>query len=208
MKILAIADTHNQHNSLVLPEADMILHAGDISRRGEEQEILAFLSWFKNLDYRYKIFIAGNHDFYFERTSPETIKEIIPENVIYLCDSGITIEGISIWGSPVTPTFFDWAFNRNRGEAISRHWDLIPQGTDILMTHGPVAGILDKTVRGEHVGCVDLLKKVQELKPKYYIGGHIHEAYGKLEAEGTTYFNASVLDERYRLKSEPWLFEY
>lgn len=208
MKILAIADTHNQHNNLKLPEADMILHAGDISKRGEEQEVLAFLDWFKNLDYRYKIFIAGNHDFYFERTPFETIKEIIPENVIYLCDSGITIEGINIWGSPVTPTFFDWAFNRNRGEAISRHWELIPEGTDILMTHGPVAGILDKTVRGEQVGCIDLLKKVQALKPKYYIGGHIHEAYGKLESQGTTYFNASVLDERYRQKNEPWLFEY
>lgn len=208
MKILALADTHSQHHKLKLPAADMILHAGDISKRGEEHEIVAFLNWFKNLDYRYKIFIAGNHDFYFEQTPFEKIKEIVPENVIYLCDSGVTIEGIHIWGSPVTPTFFDWAFNRDRGAAISRHWDLIPQGTDILMTHGPAAGILDKTVRGEAVGCADLLKKVQELKPKYYIGGHIHEAYGKLQSQGTTYFNASVLDERYRLKNEPWLFEY
>lgn len=208
MKILALADTHSQHHKLKLPPADMILHAGDISKRGEEHEIVAFLNWFKNLDYRYKIFIAGNHDFYFEQTPFEKIKEIVPENVIYLCDSGVTIEGIHIWGSPVTPTFFDWAFNRDRGEAISRHWDLIPQGTDILMTHGPAAGTLDKTVRGEAVGCADLLKKVQELKPKYYIGGHIHEAYGKLQSQGTTYFNASVLDERYRLKNEPWLFEY
>lgn len=208
MRIVAIADTHSQHDKLKLPEADMILHAGDISKRGEEQEILAFLHWFKNMDYRYKIFIAGNHDFYFERTSPEKIKEIIPENVIYLCDSGITIEGIRIWGSPVTPTFFNWAFNRDRGEAISRHWDLIPEGTDILMTHGPVAGILDKTTRGEEVGCAGLLKRVGELKPKYYIGGHIHEAYGKLESQSTTYFNASVLDERYHLKNGPWLFDY
>lgn len=208
MKIVAIADTHSQHNKLKLPEADMILHAGDISKRGEEHEILGFLDWFKNLDYRYKIFIAGNHDFYFERTAPGKIQEIIPENVIYLCDSGITVEEINIWGSPVTPTFFDWAFNRDRGEAISKHWDLIPEGTDILMTHGPVAGILDKTVRGEHVGCADLLKKVQELKPKYYIGGHIHEAYGEQESQGTTYFNASLLDERYRLKNEARLFEY
>ncbi len=208
MKIVAIADTHSQHHKLKLPPADMILHAGDMSKRGEEREIIDFLDWFKNLDYRYKIFIAGNHDFYFERTSPGKIQEIIPENVIYLCDSGVTIDGINIWGSPVTPTFFDWAFNRDRGEAISKHWSLIPEGTNILMTHGPVAGILDKTVRGEHVGCADLLKRVGELNPKYYIGGHIHEAYGKLESQGTTYFNASVLDERYRLKNEAWLFDY
>lgn len=208
MKILALSDTHSQHSRLKLPPADMILHAGDISKRGEEHEVLGFLDWFKNLDYRYRIFIAGNHDFYFERTPPKKIKEIIPDNVIYLCDSGVTIEGINIWGSPVTPAFFDWAFNRDRGEAITKHWNLIPQGTDILLTHGPVAGILDTTVRGGRVGCADLLKKVQELKPKYCIGGHIHEAYGKLESGGTTYVNASVLDERYRLKNEPWIFEY
>ncbi len=208
MKILAISDTHGQHSKLKLPDADMILHAGDISKRGEEPEILAFLDWFGHLDYRYKIFIAGNHDFYFEKSSAEKIREVIPDNLIYLCDSGVTIEGINIWGAPVTPTFFDWAFNRDRGGAISRHWDLIPEGTDILMTHGPVAGILDTTCRGEAVGCADLLKRVQELKPKYYIGGHIHEAYGKQESQGTTFFNASVLDERYRLKNEAWLFDY
>jgi Icc-related predicted phosphoesterase len=208
VKIVAIADTHHQHHQLKLPAGDMILHAGDVSKRGEEGEIMDFLDWFKGLDYRYKIFIAGNHDFFFERASPEKIKEMIPPNVIYLCDSGVTIEGINIWGSPVTPFFFDWAFNRERGEAISKHWDLIPNGTDILMTHGPVAGILDATVHGEHVGCSDLLKKVKELKPGYYIGGHIHEAYGMVESNGTTFLNASVLDVRYRLMNEPWVFEY
>lgn len=208
MKIIAIADTHSQHAGLKLPEADMILHAGDISNRGGEQEVIDFLDWFQHLDYTYKIFIAGNHDFFFERNAPEKIKALIPDKVIYLCDSGVTIEGINIWGSPVTPTFFNWAFNRDRGAAISRHWDLIPEGTDILMTHGPVAGILDKTLHGEQVGCADLLKKVQTLKPKYVIGGHIHESYGKLESQGITYYNASVLDHRYRLKNEPWLINY
>lgn len=207
MKIVAISDTHGLHSGLDLPPGDMILHAGDLSKRGEEHEIIAFLDWFRTLDYRYKIFIAGNHDFFFERASAERIAGLIPPEVIYLNDSGITVEGIRIWGSPVTPTFFDWAFNRDRGAAISKHWELIPEGTDILMTHGPVAGILDKTIRGEHVGCADLLKKVQELKPAYYIGGHIHEAYGQEEQGGTHFLNPAVLDHKYRLKNAPMVFE-
>lgn len=208
MKIIAISDTHGQHDQLVLPPGDMILHAGDVSKRGEEHEIGAFLDWFGAIDYRYKIFIAGNHDFFFERASPEKIREIIPVGVTYLCDSGVRVEGISIWGSPVTPVFFNWAFNRERGSAISKHWELIPPATDIIMTHGPVAGILDSTIRGEHVGCADLAAKVQELKPAYYISGHIHEAYGQTEYDGIHYLNPSVLDHRYRLSNAPLVFEY
>ena len=30
MKIIAISDTHSRHQELELPEADIILHAGDI----------------------------------------------------------------------------------------------------------------------------------------------------------------------------------
>lgn len=207
MICVAIADTHGLHHQLTLPEGDLIIHAGDVSRRGEVHEIKDFLNWFQDLDYRYKIFIAGNHDFFFERSSKAEIDALIPAGVIYLCDSGITVEGIRIWGSPVTPTFFNWAFNRDRGADISRHWDLIPHDTQLLITHGPVFGILDKTVRGEHVGCEDLLKKVQEIKPTYYIGGHIHESYGKAEANGTAYLNASVLDHKYRLKHQPLVFD-
>lgn len=207
MICVAIADTHGLHHQLTLPEGDLIIHAGDVSKRGEVHEIKDFLNWFQSLDYRYKIFIAGNHDFFFERSSKAEIDALIPAGVIYLCDSGITVEGIRIWGSPVTPTFFNWAFNRDRGADISRHWDLIPHDTDLLITHGPVAGILDKTIRGEHVGCEDLLKKVQEIKPAYYIGGHIHEAYGQVEANGTTYLNASVLDHKYRLNHQPLVFD-
>jgi Icc-related predicted phosphoesterase len=161
-----------------------------------------FLNWFQALPHRYKIFIAGNHDFFFERATAQEVEEVIPPNVIYLNDSGITIEGINIWGSPISPFFYNWAFNRQRGADIKKHWDLIPVNTNILVTHGPVAGILDKTIYGDSVGCADLKATVELIKPKYFICGHIHEAQGVYESEGTTYINASVLDERYRLVNE------
>lgn len=207
MKFITIADTHGQHKKLQLPQGDVIIHAGDISGRGEESAVIEFLEWFTNLDFKYKIFIAGNHDFYFERKSEEEFKKIIPDNIIYLCDSGITIENIKIWGSPVTPWFYDWAFNRTRGNQIKRHWDLIPKDTDILITHGPVFGKLDKTNDGQNVGCKDLLVKVQEINPKFHICGHIHEAYGQVTESKTNFINASVLDEHYRLKNLPITFD-
>lgn len=207
MKIVTISDTHGLHRNLVLGSGDMIIHAGDVSSRGKEAEILAFLNWYKELPFTYKIFIAGNHDFFFEKESKEAIAERIPSNIIYLNDSGINIEGINIWGSPITPWFFNWAFNRRRGAEIRAHWDLIPSNTDILVTHGPAYDILDRTTRNESVGCQDLHNKIGEIKPKVHICGHIHEGYGKEEKGGTTFYNASVLDEDYRMKNVPIEFE-
>jgi Icc-related predicted phosphoesterase len=207
LKFTCISDTHGKHNSLQLPEGNVLIHAGDVSSMGKEYEVLNFLDWFAKQDYEYKIFIAGNHDFYFERMHDADIQNIIPSNIIYLNDSGVTINGINIWGSPISPWFYDWAFNRHRGEPIKKHWDLIPTNTDILITHGPAFGILDYTTSGMRVGCEDLLLKVEEVKPKFHICGHIHEAYGMQEKDGTTFINTSVLNEKYVLVNEPIVFE-
>lgn len=127
MKFIVISDTHNKHESLFLPAGDILIHAGDVSMKGTEAEIIDFLEWFAIQDFEYKIFIAGNHDFYFEKQTNEHIQAVIPKGIIYLNDSGTTIKGLNIWGSPITPWFFNWAFNRHRGEPIRRHWDLIPE---------------------------------------------------------------------------------
>lgn len=203
MKICCISDTHGKHHQLSLPKADLIIHAGDISKRGKKNEIIDFLNWFSNLDYTYKLFIAGNHDFFFEKESDEKINELIPKNVIYLNDSGVEINGIKFWGSPVQPWYNDWAFNRKRGKEIKQHWDLIPKDTTILITHGPVYGILDRTVTEKNVGCEELLNVVKKIKPRYYISGHIHEAYGTKNAYGTVFINASSLDFSYNLTHPP-----
>jgi predicted phosphodiesterase len=207
MKFVAISDTHGTHSRLVLPAGDVLVHAGDVSSGGRPAEVLDFLQWFAVQDFTFKIFIAGNHDFYFENTPAEDIMKIIPGGVVYLDDSGTVINGISIWGSPVTPWFYDWAFNRRRGPDIQQHWDIIPAGTDVLITHGPVFGVHDTTAAGQHAGCDDLLIKVTEVKPKVHICGHIHEAYGQVSRNGTQFINASVLNQRYQLVNEPVVFE-
>lgn len=217
MKILCISDTHTKHLQIPVKdlenesnEIDMIIHAGDISSGGYVEEVKQFLKWYNSLNFKHKIFIAGNHDFYFERFPKEEIDAMLAQypNVTYLNDSGIEIEGYKIWGSPVQPWFYNWAFNR-RGTEICKHWDMIPLDTDILITHGPAKGYLDLTMRGDVTGCPYLLIKISELKNlKLFVHGHIHEAYGKIEfPDGGTFINASVLNHRYEMQNKPILIE-
>jgi Icc-related predicted phosphoesterase len=208
VRFVVISDTHGQHAAVELPPGDIIIHAGDVSRMGKEREIISFLDWFAALPYRYRVFVAGNHDFYFEKSSDNDIAQIIPDGVTYLNDTGVTIEGIEIWGSPITPWFFDWAFNRHRGADIQKHWALIPASTSVLVTHGPPYGILDRTIGNEPAGCSDLLKRIHDIKPACHIFGHIHEGYGQMEKEETVFINASVVDERYMLRNAPVSFDY
>ena len=208
MKLILISDTHGRHDDVDIPDGDILIHAGDLSSRGREFEIDDFLDWFSNQPHKHKIFIAGNHDFFFERENQETINSKMPNNVIYLNDSGIEIEGVKIWGSPIQPEFYNWAFNRERGDEIKKHWDLIPLDTDVLITHGPPINILDKTIRRKSVGCEELLIAVNHIKPKIHVFGHIHEAYGVEIIDDTTFINASILNERYYYTNDPIIFDY
>lgn len=204
MKVICISDTHGLHKEVALPEGDLLIHAGDVTSRGTLPQVIDFIQWFERLEqFRYKIFIAGNHDFFFEDAEEIEVNNIIPENIIYLNDSGIEIEGLKIWGSPIQPEFYNWAFNRKRGEAIKKHWDMIPDEVDVLITHGPPANILDKTTTGLNVGCQNLLDACLRARPKFHVFGHIHEAYGVKKTKDTTFLNASLLNEKYQLENKP-----
>jgi Icc-related predicted phosphoesterase len=88
----------------------------------------------------------------------------------------------------------DYAFNRQRGAEIKAYWDKIPADVDVLITHGPPYGILDKTLFQMHVGCEELRNAVQErIQPKIHAFGHIHEAYGQVKEGNTLFINASAL---------------
>ena len=81
--------------------------------------------------------------------------------------------------------------------------DLKLTNTDILITHGPVYGLLDYAPMGGHVGCEMLYQRVFEVKPKIHVCGHIHSAYGQKSIDGVEFLNASVLDERYEHAHKP-----
>lgn len=200
--VVCISDTHRLHHHVTLPKGDVLIHAGDVSKRGKKEEILEFLTWFAEQPFDHKIFIAGNHDYFFERTPREEVNKLLPSDVIYLQEEGVEIDGVKFWGSPITPYFFDWAFNRKEHE-IKAHWDKIPADTDVLITHGPAKGILDRTVYFKSVGCPELRKAIERIKPSLHVFGHIHEAYGQEEHHGTRFVNASLVNVFYHLSNPP-----
>lgn len=217
MKITFISDTHSKHKRVTndLTGGDVLIHSGDISSRGYEHDVHNFLKWFDSLPYERKIFIAGNHDYYFERF-PNQIHELIEEKgyegITYLEDSSTVIKknewdenGFKVYGSPWQPKFYNWAFNLKRdSDEIEEKWNMIPDDTDILITHGPPNGILDWVAHDfVHAGCERLIKRVYDLKPKVHVFGHIHQMYGYHSDNGTMFLNASVLNGRYDYKNKP-----
>jgi Icc-related predicted phosphoesterase len=211
LNITLISDTHNKHDKLTddMIGGDILIHTGDISSMGYLHQIQNFLEWFDGQAYTHKIFIAGNHDLSFETHSRESdVLDILNQfnRVTYLMDNSVQIEGLNIYGSPWQPRFFDWAFNVDRNsDELNSKWERIPDDTDILLTHGPAWGYVDKVIgRTDNLGCELLVKHIQNrVKPTLHICGHIHSGHG-YHFDGTTHFiNASVLDERYDYEYKP-----
>lgn len=200
MQILHLSDTHNQHRQLDnLPSADVIIHSGDISFAGTGEEVVDFIEWFGSLNHQYKIFIAGNHDYVLEGKAHERIQVFLPENCFYLSNSGITINGINLWGIP----FF---FSPDETNSDTKSIELIPDDVDVLITHQPPYGILDQS-NDTRFGCSDLLQAVRRISPAYHLFGHIHDAYGIEKHKQTTFANAAVVDAEYRLMRNPFTFK-
>ena len=213
MKVVCLSDTHNCNEEIVVPDGDLLIHSGDATIQGTKYELEQFFAWFSSLPHKYKIFVAGNHDWLFERDN--RFARLLAANfeIKYLQDSSVEIEGFKIYGSPWQPRYFDWAFNLMRGEEIAEKWKLIPEDTDILITHGPPNGILDEVQRKlwvEKTGCEELRKKVEELAEnslKLHIFGHIHSGYGQTEKFGVKFVNASNCDEHYEPTQPPIIVE-
>ncbi len=209
MRIVCISDTHSMHRKLSIPNGDLLIHAGDISDHGELDTLDDFCKWLHVLPYKHKIIIAGNHDFFFQKEEHRTrsIKKI---NGVahYLEDTSIMIDGITFYGSPWQPNFFNWAFNLPRGSALRNKWKLINTNTQVLITHGPPHNILD-TCPGGSVGDEALATAIGTLSHlRYHIFGHIHESYGTHLADGVTYINASICTSYYEPTNKPIAFTF
>ncbi|MBA2662569.1 MAG: metallophosphatase domain-containing protein [Bradymonadaceae bacterium] len=177
MRIVAVADTHTFEEDLQVPNGDVFIHAGDLLRAGTLEELILPARWLQSLPHRHKIVVAGNHDRCFERNA-ERAQAMLGDGIHYLQDSGVVIEGLRIWGSPWQPEFNDWAFNLPRGEALARKWALIPDDTDVLVTHGPPAGFGDRAYDDRGLGCQDLLDAVRRVRPLLHVYGHVHPGGG------------------------------
>jgi len=210
MKIWHFSDTHTYHSLLNIPEdIDIAIFSGDCSNPKDpysnEQEVLNFLCWYGMVvKAKYKIFVAGNHDTSIEKKFVR-IDKFEEYGIIYLENSSVEIEGINIWGSPITPTFGEWAFMKAR-DKLYDVWQSIPSNSDIVVVHGPPKGIMDYSYsregKLEMCGCSALLKRILNIEPKLFLSGHIHNNEAiinagtlKLSAYKTMFSNGSVVTD-------------
>lgn len=210
-RIWHIGDTHTYHELLTIPEnINIVCHSGDFSNSREfyknEPEAKEFLKWYGNLYIKYKILIAGNHDAFAAIATNELRALCDHYNIIYLENESVEIEGIKIYGSPLTPSFGNWYFTKARHK-IHEYWKHIPENTDILITHGPPKGILDLSYDRngvlEFCGCANLKREIiTRIKPKLFLSGHIHNnehiinaGITKLSICDTIFSNGSVVTD-------------
>jgi len=209
VRIVCISDTHNRLNEIDVPDGDILIHSGDATSRGTEKEIAQFNEDLGKLNFEHIIFCGGNHDFLLERD--ESLARNILTNCITLINESIQIKGINFYGSPITKWFHSWAFNVPSGNAIKKYWDMIPNNTDVLITHGPPHMILDvvpEFLGDRHEGCEELVKAVDRVKPIAHIFGHLHENGGQSKKIGDTLFiNAAIMNEAYIPANKPIVFD-
>jgi predicted phosphodiesterase len=208
MRIVFLSDTHNHHD-FGIPAGDVLVHAGDATGTGTVAQVERFLQWFAALPHRRKLFIAGNHDWLFQR-QPDLAASMLAEypGIDYLQDSGVQVDGLGFYGSPWQPEFCQWAFNLpRRGQGLRDAWARIPEAVDVLITHGPPHGLLDQVRGGEHLGCEELSVRVAAARPRIHVFGHIHDSYGVARQGPTLFINASVCDEAYRPGNRPVVVE-
>lgn len=222
IKVICISDTHNTQPDL--PGGDILIHAGDVSQYGMFDEIQEQLDWLNSQPHRWKIAIAGNHDLLLD---PEFVKahpdrelekpgkersDLQWGDIIYLNNSAVELEipcsnsspksrTVTIFGSPLTPRFGNFAFQYGPKEAENHDiWEKlsIPPTTDILITHGPPFEHLDDGGKG----CALLLKALWNIQPRLMVFGHIHPGRG----QQALCFD-DVVEKCYRnilLNNHPW----
>lgn len=206
MKICCLSDIHGHLPKV--PDCDLLLLGGDYCRDHKNRiwYFKEFAIWIEELSERMKIVgVAGNHDFIAEK-DPGCLK---PLRWKYLEDSGTTINGLNVYGSPWQLPFYDWAFNRPE-EILEKKWAKIPDDTDILVLHGPPFGYGDISPYGNaRTGSTTLTRRMMDLNLKLAVFGHIHSGYGiyKLHGKETILINAAYVNEKYEPANEPIIID-
>lgn len=203
MRLVTLSDTHNRLSEVVVPDGDILIHCGDATLYGSVEELVRFNAELRQLRARFHhiLFVPGNHDVLFQTDFGLAASIVGAAKVLH--KDYFVIRGISFYGCASVPVInHNWAFEES---AISLRdiWKKMPDEIDVLITHGPPYLILDKTYRSSHVGDVALRDRIQEIKPKVHVFGHIHESYGVLETDDTLYVNTSIMNRDYKIAYRP-----
>lgn len=211
MRLVLMADTHGMHDKVVVPGGDVLIHAGDFCNQGTFQDAKKFVQWLSVLPHKHKIIIAGNHDRILE--TDLQISDLLFGGIAeYLLDSETVINEIKFYGSPYQPEFCNWSFNLpTGGKELKQKWAMIPDDTDVLITHCPPEGVLDKVnIGGTNAGCKHLRDRVKKIKPKLHLFGHIHEGRGvNVHALAPTWcINTTICNFNYEPLFKPIVIDY
>ncbi|KAI4276670.1 MAG: hypothetical protein LQ337_002342 [Flavoplaca oasis] len=184
IRLVCISDTHSKRT--VIPDGDVLIHAGDLANEGSAREIQDQIDWVASLPHQHKIVIAGNHDGFLDpqaRLDSDSRRSIDFKDVHYLQHSGIKItfpqaanRRLSFYGAPHIPACGgdDFAFQYPRQQDA---WSgTVPRSIDVLITHTPPRHHLDLP---HGMGCEFLLEEVWQVKPKLHVFGHVHCGYGQ-----------------------------
>lgn len=196
MRVVCVSDTHCRTHHLPIPDGDILIHAGDMTMRGQDHEWERVNAWLGSLPHEHKVVIPGNHDLSFE-SDPHRTRAMLSEATEILIHEARKIAGLRFFGSPWSPEFCGWAFGYTKDRAWNI-WNAVPGVTDVLITHGPPYGVRDQVRGGRSVGCPALRQTVDDVRPRLHVFGHIHEGAGVSDIGDTTFINAAQLDERYQ----------
>lgn len=201
LRLVLLSDTHELHRETNVPHGDILIHAGDFSMFSHSLSAIEdFNAWLGELPHRFKCCIPGNHEFFLER---DPSRRSLLSNATVLINEGIEIEGLQIWGSPVTP-LANAAFGVSSADDRRRLYTQIPENADLLITHGPPYGILDSAPDSTvHSGCHELFNAVIRVQPKLHVFGHIHGAHGILGRGEITFVNAALMSSFGELDKDP-----
>lgn len=208
MRAVILSDTHDQLSLIKVPEADLLIHCGDATRKGTARQIHRFNEELAALPHPNKIVIPGNHDLLFDRR-PKTARKLLHPSIHYLQDTAVVINGLKIYGTPWVHGMGEANFNAftlpPRSLDLSERRKAIPDDVDILVTHGPPFGILDSGY-----GCTNLRWRIEEIRPKWVVFGHVHSAYGTYTDpdSGVNYVNAANCTSAYEPTNPPIVIEF
>lgn len=203
LRILHISDTHNHLSgetpASLLPPADVLVHTGDFSNSGTVKEYIQFNAWLGSVahKYRHRIVVLGNHDVFKLRDDWDLARDLLPNATAVPFFEELDVEGLRVYGSP-------WLYFQNGGYAtrkpfrrmpnLEHRFDEIPEGLDLLLTHGPARGLRDMTTSEEHIGSRDLYRELMRKRPAMHLFGHIHEDRGTRVHNGVTAINSALCD--------------
>lgn len=220
MRIVALSDQHGHLPEI--PPCDLLLVAGDVCPDDHPDQQKAWFDeharpWLARAPATHKILTWGNHDWCGQTCGFAVGSPAAAEGQV-LVDAGTQVpvraaggRSLSVWASPWSREFGDWAFMKSAGE-LAELYAAIPEGIDILVTHQPPYRHGDRfdhpgTAGAEHLGSTELLSAIGRIRPRLVVCGHLHGGFGRFTYEGTLIFNVSVVNDDYRLVRSPTVID-